>query len=106
MQGDDPGWRKYLQNFKNLVESLADHATRRQRRSHLRTSTNSRIPCKASIKSTSRTASSVLRSLSSGGRTPRRTVPTRRTFAQPSPTRQRTEDHSSRCTLNIATRCV
>ena len=22
MQGDDPGWRKYLQNFKNLVGSL------------------------------------------------------------------------------------
>ena len=34
----------------------ADHATRRQRRSHLRTSTSSRISCKTSINSASRTA--------------------------------------------------
>jgi hypothetical protein len=81
----------------------ANRAKRRQRRSHLQTSTSSRISCKASINSTSRTAPSIHRSLPSSGRTPRRTVSTRRTSAQSSPTRQRTEDHSSRHTLNIAT---
>jgi hypothetical protein len=70
------------------------HATRCQRRSHLRTRTSSRISCQATINISTRTAPSLHRSVPSSGRTPRCTVSTRRTSFQSSSTRQRVEDYS------------
>ena len=76
----------------------ANHATRCQRCSYI-------ISCKAISNSSNRTALCLHRSMPNSGQNPRRTVPTRQTSAESSSTRQRAEDYSPRCTLNIASRC-
>ena len=65
----------------------ANNATQCQRYSHLRICTSSDLSCKATINSFNRTAPSLHRSVPNGGRTPRCTIPTRRTSAESSPTR-------------------